>query len=322
VIGAPGQASPLGPARTGGRHRVVALLGAVAAVAVLAAADRGALATPPLTSLDDLRSWLIAVGGVEAGFAVLRLLALAGASYLVVAIALDGLARCTRARPVRRAAELATFPALRRLLTGLAGASFATVVALPGGAVPNGAVRGAVAPDGGAASATGPAATSGARMVLIDGGDPEERDPEDPGRDDPGPAAGPAPGGRAGEASGTSVGTATMRWLPPDDGPAVGADPAEAEAEPGRPGAAVSPTPSTTTWALSPGEHLWYVAETHLAESWGRPGTDAEIASYWVALVERNRPALPDPANPDLVYPGFVVDLPPVTAPPPPDRSR
>lgn len=65
---------------------------------------------------------------------------------------------------------------------------------------------------------------------------------------------------------------------------------------------------------VRPGEHLWGIAETTLARAWGREATDAEVEPYWRELVARNREALADPANPDLVYPGQVFRLP---SPPP-----
>ena len=69
-----------------------------------------------------------------------------------------------------------------------------------------------------------------------------------------------------------------------------------------------------TEWNVQPGEHLWSVAETVLEQAWGRPASDAEIDPYWRALVELNRSRLADPSNPDLVYPGQVLAVPP---PPP-----
>lgn len=67
------------------------------------------------------------------------------------------------------------------------------------------------------------------------------------------------------------------------------------------------------TWEVQPGEHFWGLAERVLAESWGRPASDAEVVGYWQQVVEANRGALADPGNPDLVYPGqvFAVPAPP-----------
>lgn len=84
-------------------------------------------------------------------------------------------------------------------------------------------------------------------------------------------------------------GSATLRLLPVDV-PAVGG----------------------TTWVLEPGDHLWAVAETHLADALGRTVSDAEVTPYWAALVELNRGVLLDPENADLVYPGQTIALPPL----------
>jgi nucleoid-associated protein YgaU len=69
-------------------------------------------------------------------------------------------------------------------------------------------------------------------------------------------------------------------------------------------------------WQVRPGEHLWAVAEQVLGQAWGRPATDTEIDPYWRALVAANRSRLPDPDNPDLVYPGEVLTVPPPPAEP------
>jgi nucleoid-associated protein YgaU len=67
------------------------------------------------------------------------------------------------------------------------------------------------------------------------------------------------------------------------------------------------------TWTIAPGQHFWAVAEHVLARAWGRAPTDAEIVQYWHALIEANRDRLRDRGNPDLVYPGQVFVLPPVS---------
>lgn len=92
--------------------------------------------------------------------------------------------------------------------------------------------------------------------------------------------------------------------------------------EPGRGGAAAAPDqpgpgaggPGATagTWTVGPGDHLWGVAERALAGAWGRPPSDGEVDPYWRAVIEANRDRLRDPANPDLVFAGQVLVLPPV----------
>jgi hypothetical protein len=72
------------------------------------------------------------------------------------------------------------------------------------------------------------------------------------------------------------------------------------------------PPPEESTVTLGPGDHLWAVAERTVAAARGRDPVEREVARYWRRLVELNRPHLPDPADPDLVFPGDVVRLPPV----------
>ena len=78
---------------------------------------------------------------------------------------------------------------------------------------------------------------------------------------------------------------------------------------------APAPPAAPASWTVRPGDHFWAAAERSLAQAWNRPPTDAETAPYWRSLVAPNRDRLPDPANPDLIFPGQVLVVPP---PPPP----
>jgi nucleoid-associated protein YgaU len=63
------------------------------------------------------------------------------------------------------------------------------------------------------------------------------------------------------------------------------------------------------------GDNFWTIARTRLAEVRGRRAadlSDREIAVYWVTVVEANRGRLRS-GDPDLIYPGEVVELPPVS---------
>lgn len=98
----------------------------------------------------------------------------------------------------------------------------------------------------------------------------------------------------------------------------VGADGVERAvlrmAEPGADGEQAEPA----RWQVRAGDHLWGIAEAVLAEAWARAPSDAQVVPYWQALIERNRDALVDPANPDLIYPGQEFELPePPPAPAP-----
>ncbi len=66
-----------------------------------------------------------------------------------------------------------------------------------------------------------------------------------------------------------------------------------------------------STWRIRRGEHLWYVAETTLAERLERTPSTQEIARYWDKVVRANRDRLVDPENPDLVFTDQEFVLPP-----------
>jgi hypothetical protein len=62
------------------------------------------------------------------------------------------------------------------------------------------------------------------------------------------------------------------------------------------------------------GDNLWTIARDHLAEARNRSAadlSDREIADYWVAVVKENQGRLRS-RDADLIYPGEVVELPPV----------
>jgi hypothetical protein len=70
----------------------------------------------------------------------------------------------------------------------------------------------------------------------------------------------------------------------------------------------------TSQHTIAPGEHLWGIAALHLGELTGRdpariPAED--VAPYWAQLCMTNAPRLQS-GNVSLVYPGEVVELPPL----------
>ncbi len=73
---------------------------------------------------------------------------------------------------------------------------------------------------------------------------------------------------------------------------------------------------SARTWTVRPGDSLWSIAESALAAAWGQPADARELAHYWWRVVEANRASLPIPANPDLLFPGDEVVVPPPPARP------
>jgi len=68
------------------------------------------------------------------------------------------------------------------------------------------------------------------------------------------------------------------------------------------------------TWLVRPGDHLWKIAGEHLTIVLGRQPSQREHARYWVDVVDAARPVIRS-HNPDLIYPGEQVPLPPTLNP-------
>jgi len=110
--------------------------GSVAAIIfVLHRLGSGSLSTPPFTDSTRLQAWTDERDAVTVAFALLRLVALALAWYLLVVTVLGLLARATRIPGLVALTDLGTVPAVRRVLGGIAGigltASAATLLVGP-----------------------------------------------------------------------------------------------------------------------------------------------------------------------------------------------
>ena len=276
-----------GSAHPGRRLGVVALLGWSALLVVAALAVHrvgGPLAPPPLTEPSLFDEWLAARQPAEAAAAVARLVALGTAWYLLATTVAGLVARVAGVAALVRATDAMTLPFVRRLVNGALGLSFATAALA-------GAAGAAVADEGGGAA--GPADT----VVM-------RRLPDAATATSAVPAATAVGGGEA---------PPVMRRLD-DTGPATTTSTAAAAAATPEPTPARAPAPGPATREIKPGDHFWAVAERVLAEAWRRPPADAEVDSYWRALVAANTDVLRDRSNPDLLFPGQVITLPP---PPP-----
>lgn len=69
-------------------------------------------------------------------------------------------------------------------------------------------------------------------------------------------------------------------------------------------------------WEVRDGDSLWTIAEDTLTEAGGGPVTEAEVADYWLDVVDVVEPDLRPPGDPDLIYPGqsFTLPAPPVSS--------
>lgn len=64
-------------------------------------------------------------------------------------------------------------------------------------------------------------------------------------------------------------------------------------------------------WIVRPGDNLWSIAEAVLQERSGTPADLEAVEGYWHRLVATNRQNLADPTNPDLLFTGQQLSLPP-----------
>ena len=70
--------------------------------------------------------------------------------------------------------------------------------------------------------------------------------------------------------------------------------------------------PPPPTWRVGAGDSFWSIAEAILERHLGRRPVPAEIGPYWAALVATNADRLPVPGQPDLLFVGDVILVPPV----------
>jgi hypothetical protein len=62
---------------------------------------------------------------------------------------------------------------------------------------------------------------------------------------------------------------------------------------------------------VKPGDHMWKLAEDRLRAILDRPVTDAEIAPYWLRVIGANLATIRS-GDPDLIFPGEILLLPPI----------
>lgn len=271
------------------------LLGAitlVATVLTLHLLGRGALAAPPFRSVDDLHVWLGDRGPVTAAIVAIRLIALGVGYHLIVTTALSTIGRLVRSPVLVRLADASTLPPFRgivRRITGL-GLSASILMATPLEAV-NPAARPTVAPVGPAQNheQPDPAIDGGTSALTLRWADPMAPDSSGTATmrlDEAAPAAG----------------TATLRPSPSAD-----ASESDATLAPAA-GTAVerAGTPESSHQVVH-GDHLWSIAEEHLVETFHVRPSESDVDAYWRRVVAAN-PQLP---NPDLIFPGDRILLPP-----------
>lgn len=220
----------------------------------------------------DLGVWLEVTPPEDAVVAIVRVLALALACWLLATTFLYLLASLAGVPSLVRGVRWATLPAVRRLVDGVMATSIVAASTLSSSAL-------VMAQE----PTREPAAeTRGYVPVPADDGEPSYT---------------PVPAGD------TTPTTSTT----------VAEQPAPTEAPP-TPSAATPATPAT--YVVAPGDNLWRIAERHLAAASGRPVEAlplADVHAYWLRLIDTNLAHLAS-GDPNLIFPGEQLMLPPLTA--------
>jgi LysM domain len=212
---------------------------------------------------------------------LVRVLALTCAYWLIGSALLYGLARLVRIPSLVRSAEWVTLPVVRTLVDRALAIALASSAVVAGSTV--------------AASAVGThrapviltlAATSSPTLAP-----PLPTNPAPSPTPPPTPSPTPRPG-----------------YVPTPAGP--GPRPTSPSTQPSSPG----PPEAWTTHRVVPGDNLWTIAAQHLVHELDVRAShlsNRRIAIYWLKVVSANRDSLRS-GDPDLIYPGEVVKLPPI----------
>lgn len=286
----------------------LAWVGVLLAVGLGTAGVDGVLAPPSVADPGSWGQWAGSRTPVEGAFAVLGLVVVVLAWYLLAVTALLAVGRLWGSARLVSMAEVLTLPAVRRLVHASLGLTLAgtAVVGANGGtrvAGGDGRVVAQMPPVVLVSTAVIPGGAAGADDVA--GVDEEVPSAEEVDPAGPPPVMRRLPAGPPAAADGPSD------PLGADDGPSTPSGANDDQVAAPRPGG-----DGSSQWEIRPGDHLWSVAARTLATAWGTDPTDDEVAPYWRQVVAANRDRLVDPANPDLVFPGQVMAV--VTPPPSP----
>jgi hypothetical protein len=330
------------PIRQPGRRRTFAapaLVGRIVAIGAsvfaLHIAGQGVLAVPAIEGPAALRAWAESTPPVDVTFSGLRVAAMAVGLYLLVVVGLALLGEVVGREPYRALARRLVPTSGHGWLALTAGASIlggAMAMAPPAGALPPspsaggldvgasapprliragpGALPTAATPS--TAGATGPSIVPPTlRLIGPAGG---TGTPRPPLSDAPSSATSPT----------TSPPTPPPMTTRRSARPAHGAQKAateQHESTPRRPvtdrhdhGRRRQPDAGTVvvfTRVVQPGDSFWSIATAELQTGLGRPPTNGEIAAYWTRLIAANEERLPVPGNPNVLFPGDRLRLPP-----------
>lgn len=238
-------------------------------------------------------TWLADTPPEDALVAAVRLLALGLAWWLTASTLLYAVARSTQAPSLIRGVRWVTWPPLRRVIDGVLATTIVAGSTFGGGRV-----------------AMAQPVQVGPVVVQLD----QQSDPSAVAANKP--AYQPRPAGDGStraepeEASATttspaSASTSTTTTKPRQERSTTSPlTPPKREAE---------HAPASAVYVVQPGDNLWKISHHHVATATGRPMntiSTKDVGRYWVELVETNRPFFRSD-DPDLIYPGETISLPP-----------
>ena len=300
--------------------RGLALAAALAVLIWLGGDSR--LALPNVARPSSWPAWASDRDPIDAIFAAVRAALVVVDGYLLLLVGLAATARMTRAIAAQRLLHLCLLPlrrgplARRHVAQGLVGSLIGVSVVVTSTATP----AAAAIPDGRWAGAAGPAPAVTAGW-FDDGTDDEvpllRRLPASPSPPEPTTprtpqeAATPAPPPPMDRPWRPTPVELAPRQPPPSSNPT---DPGRDAANTDTAGAEDKDTSvgtAATTWTVRPGDHLWSIAESTLRARADGTLHERQIRSYWRKVIAVNRGRLADPGNPDLIFPGQVIRLPP-----------
>jgi nucleoid-associated protein YgaU len=318
-----------------GRRSALFVVAVSSAAAGRGLAALGEVVPGPPARLPALAPWYEAVGPAGAVAGGARWLGVGLAIWVSVASILQLLTSATRLISLQTLVDLLSPRSLQRVGYGLAGLSLTAGLAAP---APGAGTPSLLAPasvphqdlgsDGPAIAGTGTAtmhrvepsattpdmeSTSTEQATSSTAPSPPPivapsttADPVVPTTTSVPPSDAPRPSGGAGSAPAAPTPTLAA----PDALPA--AEPAIPVAMTGAPSTAPGDSGSRVgadTVVVRPGDSLWSIAEEALLDLNGQ-AEDRDVVRYWRRVVEANRSALTDPANPDLIFAGQVIALP------------
>jgi hypothetical protein len=258
----------------------------VAAVLGLVAVGRSPALSVPI---GDLGPWLRDGDPATVVVALTRWAALLGAAWLLGSTLLYLAASVTRAPAAMRAVAWSTLPVVRRTVDAACAVSVTAAVVL----VPAGAAGAA------GARVDDPPSVS----VVRDGRGLAQLPPDS--------TAPPPTTGTVVPPTTAVTPTSTTAVTPTSTTAATPTSTTAAAVPP----VTTAPRAAVDTVVVAPGDNLWVLAARQLAVATGRDPRsvpDAEVAPYWVRVCDLNRDRLAS-GDPNLVYPGEQVVLPPVS---------